>query len=80
MTRPDRSTADSFLEGVCLYRELVFIVFVISVVMWLLSFVSFLVVDPGSATYVITVLNLFGLGLFGLTSGAVLYICRERRL
>lgn len=80
MKRRDGASADSFLEGLCLFRELVFIVFVISAVMFVLSLVSLGVVAPGSGTHVIVVVNLVGLGAFILASGGVLYLCRERGL
>ncbi|MFP8956601.1 hypothetical protein ACLI4Y_07720 [Natrialbaceae archaeon A-CW3] len=78
MNPDNRGKADTFLEGLCLYRELVFVVFVISLVMVVLSLISFVVVEPGSPTYVIVVLNLVGLGALLLASGVVLYLCRER--
>ena len=80
MKRANRGKADSFLEGLCLFRELILIVFTISVVMFGLSLISLVVVDPGSGTYVIVVMNLVGLGAFILASGSVLYLCREKGL
>lgn len=78
MKRQNRKSADSFVDGLCLYRGLVLILFTISSVMWLLTLVSYSVVDRGTETFVIVVLNMFGLGGFSLVSGTVLLICRKR--
>lgn len=78
MSRRDRGTADSFLDGLCMYRQLVFVVFVVSTIMLLLTLVSYGVVERGTETYVVVVLNMFGLGGFALVSGVVLLLCRDR--
>ena len=79
MNRQNRGTADTFLEGLCIYRTLVFVLFVISFVMALLSVISFTVVESGSETYVIVVLNLFALTGFMVVSGTVLFLCRDKK-
>ena len=78
MNREERGRADSFLDALCLNRKLVLVLFSVAAVMLLLSFVSFAVVEPGTATYVVVVLNLIGLGGFTLLSGGVLVLCRDR--
>lgn len=78
MKRTERGKADSFLEALCLFRPLIFILFVISFVMFLLSLISLAVVDAGSESYVIVQLNLIGLSVMILVSGTVLYLCRNQ--
>ena len=78
MKRAKRAKADSFLEAICLFRPLIFILFVIAIVMFLLSLISLGVVDAGSETYVIAQLNLIGLSVMILVSGIALYLCRNQ--
>lgn len=78
MMERNRGRADSFLEGLCLYRGFVFALFVISLVLMVLSLGSFVVVEPGTATYVVVVLNMLGLGVFMLVTGTILFLCRDK--
>lgn len=77
MSWRDRSTTDSFLEALCLFRNLVYIFFILSLLFLFLSLVSYFVIEPGTETHAIVVLNMSGLGLFVVLSGAVLYLCRD---
>lgn len=78
MPRRRRRRADSFLEGLCLFREYIYIMFVIALVMFGLSLISWSVVEPGTETYMIVLLNLVALGTFVVISGAVLALCRDK--
>lgn len=77
MSRRERTTTDTFLEAVCLFRNLVYIFFVLSLVFFLISLVSYFVLEPGTETHAIVVLNMIGLGVFILISGGVLVLCRD---
>lgn len=77
MRPEDRGMADSFFEGLCMYRDLIYVLFMVSLLLFVLSLVSFAVVEPGTETHVIVVMNLVGLGALLLVSGSVLVKCRE---
>lgn len=77
MRQEDRGVADTFLEGLCMFKMLIWILFSISMVMFLLSLISYTVVEPGTATYSIVNMNLIALSVILVLSGIVLYLCRN---
>lgn len=77
MSKLERGTADTFLEGLCMFRMLIWIAFALSVVMFLLSLISYVVVEPGTAVYAIVIMNLIALSVIGGLSGVILVLCNR---
>jgi hypothetical protein len=53
------------------------LIFLVMVFLGLLTLMSLTVIDPGSPTYVIVVINLIGIGVIGTFSGYVVYFCER---
>lgn len=66
----------SYLDHLCDYRQGWRLLFTFSVGFLAISVIWFLTLEPGSATYVVTVMNLAGLSGLALLSGFVLMRCR----
>lgn len=73
----DDNFAAALLRHVCDQDRLLTGVLALVMLLFLLMLVSLTVVEPGTGTYVIVVLNLVGLVLFGILYGAVLLACRS---
>ncbi|MFC6763787.1 hypothetical protein [Natrinema soli] len=66
----------SYLDHLCDYEQGWQLLFTFSVGFLGLSLLWFVSLDTGSAAYVVTILNLFGLTVLALVSGFVLSRCR----
>ncbi|MFC7230664.1 hypothetical protein ACFQMM_03320 [Saliphagus sp. GCM10025308] len=66
----------SFLEHLCDYEQGWRFLFTFSVGFLGLSVLWLVAADPGSPTYVVTVMNVVGLSILSLLSGFVLTRCR----
>lgn len=65
----------TFLDHLCDYEQGVRLVFTFSVGFLGLSLLWLLFLEAGTAPFVVTVLNLFGLGVLAALSGLVLARC-----
>jgi hypothetical protein len=71
-----RSTG-SFLEALCGFRSQIQFVFVIALLFFGLMFLTLLAADPNSETFVLALLNVAGLGVYLVASGAVIWKCNR---
>lgn len=77
LTVSDQSFAEVFVEYVCAHRYPLLLVFGFCLTLIMLMFLSLLAAERGSATYVISVVNLVGLGSITIVLGLLLRKCRE---
>jgi len=68
---------DVFVQHMCGRDYVLMIVFSLSALLFLSSFVSLSVVERGSPTFVIAAFNIFGMGGFMFLSGVALLLCRK---
>lgn len=72
------SNAMSTIVGeICDRRMEIFFVFTVSTFFMLLQAVYLLFIDPDPAVYVISVVNLVGLGVSATVSGVALWYCKS---
>jgi len=69
---------ETLVLHVCSRIHVIVIIFSISLLFFLLSVGSFVIVSRQSMTFVIVVFNLIGLGVFTVLSGAAILACRNR--
>lgn len=74
----DQGFADTFFRHACERKKALHIALAFVLFMFPLMFISLTLVEKGSATYVVTILNLAGLVFFGLLFGGLLGVCRVR--
>lgn len=74
-----RNFRDVLLDRVCQHKTGIRMLFGFCITFVLLMLGSLSVVERGSGSYVIAVLNLVGLSIIAIVSGAVLLFCRNRR-
>ena len=67
--------SESLLEPLCTQIYRIQIIFIIALTFFLFSLVGLFVIDPGSATYVINVINVITLSLFVAIFGGLTYLC-----
>ena len=73
---PMSNARSTIVRGICNRRMQIFYVFSLSAFFLLLQIPYLLVVDPNTALYVISVLNVIGLGTVTLLSGAAIWYCK----
>ena len=67
----------SFLDHVCDYEDQIKTLFYFSVAVTLLMLVSLVALEPGSATFVIAVVDAAGAAALAIFSGLLVYRCRS---
>lgn len=67
----------SFLDYVCDYEDQIKTLFYFSVAVALLMAVSLTALDPGSATFIVAVLDVAGATVLSIFSGILIYRCRS---
>ena len=74
--------SDSFseraLRSICLFQTQLIALFALCLALFVLTIASLFVLDPGTAGYAVSVLNLIGIVFFGGTFGALALLCRRR--
>lgn len=68
----------SFLDHLCDYEQGWRLLFTFSVGVLALMILWLVVMESGSATYVVTVMNVVGLSVLAVLSGFILARCRRR--
>jgi hypothetical protein len=68
----------SFLDHLCDYEQGWRLLFTFSVGFLGLMVLWLVVMEPGSATYVVTVMNVVGLSVLAVLSGSILTRCRRQ--
>lgn len=66
----------SLLDHICDYEDQLKTVFYLSVAVLLPSLLSLMGIDSGTATYVVTVLNIAGLSVLAVVTGFFVFQCR----
>ncbi|SIR74665.1 hypothetical protein SAMN05421858_3586 [Haladaptatus litoreus] len=66
----------SLFEYICDYEAQLKTVFYFSFAVLMFSLFSLLKLEPGTATYIVTVFNIVGLSVLSLFSGFVVFKCR----
>mgnify|MGYP006285213027 CR=1 FL=1 len=66
----------TLIEHVCDYEDQIKAVFYLSLAVLVLMSLSLLVLESGTATYVVAVMDVAGLVVLAAFSGALLYRCR----
>lgn len=74
----EQGFTDVFFRHVCERRRSMNIVLALIAVTFCLMLVSLFVTEPGTPTYIVTVMNLVGLVFFGLLFIGLLLVCRSR--
>lgn len=74
----DERFLDVLLRRVCERYMFLVSVLALLVLTFFLMLVSLFVVEPGTATFVVVVLNLIGTVLFGALFGVLVLACRAR--
>lgn len=69
---------EQLLDALCERARGWQLLFVVSLVTVIILLPSFRAVEPGSATYVVVVVQLVGFGIIGVLAGSVLYVCMQQ--
>lgn len=72
-----RSKPDSFLDAFCLYRVQIALLFAICLGLFGLAGLSILYLTPGTASYVVSVVNFVTLGVVLVPMSVILWHCRD---
>lgn len=72
------STRKRVVRSICLFETQLTALFAICMFLLVLSVVSLIVLDPGTAGYAVSVLNLAGVVVFGGASGSLVLVCKRR--
>lgn len=71
------ATDTTFLAEICRREHWIRIIFGISALFFVLHIPYLVVVDPGTALYVVAVMNIVGTGAFMVASGVVIRKCQS---
>jgi hypothetical protein len=69
---------DSFLNSVCLFQTQLAALFSFCLLLFVLTVASLIILEKGTASYAISLINLVGVVLFGGISGSLLFLCKRR--
>lgn len=72
------SLSEQLLNAVCLFQTQLTALFSFCLLLFFLTLVSLTVLEKGTASYVISIINLAGIVLFGSVSGGLLFCCKRR--
>jgi len=75
-----KSTGEVLLDRLCTQIYRIQIIFLIALFFFLFSLVALVVLEPGTAVYVVNTINLIGLFVFVVVSGTITYLCNSREL
>lgn len=78
MTDDTGPSGDDFVSHLCAYRPQLRMLLGLCAFFFLLSLGSLAVVERGTATYVVTMLNVVALSGFSALFGGILLLCRRR--
>lgn len=71
-------TEMTLMDALCMRKFFIQLLFLFALFFFLLSIVSTIFVESGTATYVVSVINVVTLGVVAIGSGAVTYVCNNR--
>lgn len=72
------SRPKQLLNAACLFQTQLTALFSLCLLLFLLTLASLVVLEKGTASYVISVINMVGIVLFGSVSGGLLFYCKRR--
>jgi hypothetical protein len=73
----ERGLSAFFNHYLCQYEFRIRLAFLLSLTFLLVTIFSVFIVDPGTASFAVAVMNLFGLGLFTLLFGLLTWNCHR---
>lgn len=73
------SAVKSFLDSVCTMLYQIQLVFLICLTLLVISFATLIVAEPGSASFIISVVNIVTLLVFTLIFGSLTWLCNNRK-